>query len=119
MKWYEYNENNSGGDRWLTDDDQLNLIRAGWIVYKRMFDLTEAYKQFPSQEAAVAEWESITGQSVDEEGCPCCGQPHSIYDTNDNWQEYMDSPENTYSTRLYDVIDTTGSIVDRKALTAG
>lgn len=26
----------------------------------------------------IAEWEAIVGQSADEQGCECCGQPHQF-----------------------------------------
>ena len=120
MIWVNYDENNSGGGRWLCDDDHRNLIRAGWIVYNGHYTCT-AYKQFPSLDAAIAEWESITGQDANEEGCSCCGQPHNFYaydvgDTPDF--DYLNGPGNRYSSRVYDLVDTTGSVVDRKALPA-
>ena len=38
----------------------------------------EAAKDFPSVEAAITEWEEITGQFASDEGCNCCGAPHSF-----------------------------------------
>jgi hypothetical protein len=39
----------------------------------------EAQKDFPTVGAAVAEWEKITGQNAMDEGCNCCGAPHTFY----------------------------------------
>lgn len=36
----------------------------------------EASKEFPRLEDAVDEWERITGQNAEDEGCSCCGRPH-------------------------------------------
>lgn len=38
----------------------------------------EAYKDFNSPAEALREFEKITGQSVMDEGCNCCGSPHSF-----------------------------------------
>lgn len=38
----------------------------------------EASKDFPSLRDAVLEWERVTGLSASEEGCNCCGPPHSF-----------------------------------------
>lgn len=32
-----------------------------------------------SRHEAVANWEQVTGQSSEDAGCSCCGQPHSFY----------------------------------------
>jgi hypothetical protein len=32
-----------------------------------------------SMEEAIAEWESVTGLDSEDEGCPCCGEPHNFY----------------------------------------
>lgn len=42
----------------------------------------EASKDFPTPGDAMREFESLTGQSVSDEGCGCCGAPHSF-----NWDE--------------------------------
>ena len=39
---------------------------------------SSAYKDFPSVAEAVAEWERITHQDASDEGCNCCGKPHSF-----------------------------------------
>lgn len=77
----EYWHNNSGGSDWLTDADWAALEAAGWVPGERNyrgrpFGATRTGLSF---DAAVAEWESITGQDSRVEGCPCCGQPHSFY----------------------------------------
>lgn len=37
-----------------------------------------AGKRFDTAEQGVREWERITGQTASEEGCNCCGNPHSF-----------------------------------------
>ncbi len=39
---------------------------------------TTAFKFFPSVKDAISEWEEITGQNAEDEGCDCCGQPHNF-----------------------------------------
>lgn len=93
-----YSSNNSGGGWWLTDEDWKNLEAAGWTVewardneYLRghldddgehwMGTLaSRARKEFASLKEALEEFERITGQNVTDEGCNCCGPPHSF-----NW----------------------------------
>jgi len=29
---------------------------------------------------AIKEFEAITGEDADDEGCECCGQPHNFYE---------------------------------------
>jgi hypothetical protein len=91
----EYSSNNSGGDWWLKDEDWKVLEKAGWVVNwaanqtegigKADKDgrwlgalATEATREGLSRRMAIAEWEEITGQFESEEGCPCCGNPHSF-----------------------------------------
>lgn len=38
----------------------------------------EAYRTGLSLEEAVDEWETVTGKSSCDTGCPCCGPPHSF-----------------------------------------
>ena len=40
---------------------------------------TGAWKEFPSIEYAIEEFEDLTGQAANAEGCNCCGQPHSFW----------------------------------------
>lgn len=37
-----------------------------------------AHKDFPSLRDAIKEWEHVTGQDASDEGCNCCGAPHSF-----------------------------------------
>lgn len=81
---YTYNSNNSGGKWWLDTDDWKALEAAGWSVDWKEKPLlkalaTEASKEFPSREAAISEFEEITDESFYDQGCPCCGEPHSMY----------------------------------------
>lgn len=93
LKLFRYSSNNSGGRWWLKDKDWKALERNGWKVEwakKGGFMVqngrylgalaTSAKKKFYSEGEAVAEWERITGQSADDQGCPCCGQPHNFYE---------------------------------------
>ena len=94
----EYNSNNSGGGWWLKDEDWQKLEDAGWTVdwfadqkdreyFRADSDgrwlgalATSAKKEFRSVRLAIKEWEEITGQDADDEGCNCCGQPHNFYE---------------------------------------
>ena len=107
MAYVEYNSNNSGGSWWLSDEDWAALERAGWIIVWRWFDpdykdrteagfprlvlngepvgtdwlgakATYAFRVGLSLDDAIAEWERVVGQDAYEEGCPCCGRPHSF-----------------------------------------
>ena len=104
----KYSSNNSGGSWWLSTKDWQKLQEAGWHCYRsdygsdgKYHDIslddsiasgkgwlkahaTYAEKDFPGSEkvamaTAVAEWEEITNQNAEDEGCHCCGQPHSFY----------------------------------------
>lgn len=95
MGTLEYSSNNSGGSWWLKDEDWVNLEKEGWTV-KWAKDrpsavlgvsedgrwlgalATEASKEFPDADTGLSEWERITGQYADAEGCNCCGHPHSF-----------------------------------------
>jgi hypothetical protein len=91
----EYSTNNSGGRWWLSDDDWYALEKAGWEVNwnkdnpdRIMVDkktgrflgaLAEyASKEFETPADAMREFEKVTGQRVSDEGCNCCGAPHSF-----------------------------------------
>lgn len=88
-----YSHNNSGGSWWLKDKDWKNLAAEGWVVewYSDRGSIfgegdrflgalaSEASKDFPSLREGIVEWERITDQNADDEGCPCCGQPHYFY----------------------------------------
>ena len=100
----EYVSNNSGGDWWLKDLDWLALEESGWCVHwvrdvpeKGRFlgkspdgkflgaNATSACKDFEAnfeylaEEYAALDWESSVAQNSLEEGCSCCGRPHSFY----------------------------------------
>lgn len=93
----KYSSNNSGGSWWLNDDDWKNLEKAGWKVgwFKTDKDwqqwhpgddrflgglAMEATRYGVTMAHAIEEWSRITGQNPDEEGCSCCGAPHSFYE---------------------------------------
>ena len=87
----EYNSNNSGGSWWLKDEDWYKLEEAGWEVEwrktgrflgalaKRAAKIIETDKE-PSDimKNILEEFEKLTNQNVCEEGCNCCGPPHSF-----------------------------------------
>lgn len=76
-----YRSNNSGGGWWLTTADWKALEERGWSVKWRRWlgsDAGEASKDFESLVDAVREWEGITKQDAADEGCNCCGPPHSF-----------------------------------------
>lgn len=117
MPWFEveYDSNNSGGSWWLSDEDWKALEEAGWDVdwvandeYRQEYSpggtrwldalATRASKivQAPSDDyaetLAITEFEYITKERADEQGCPCCGPPHCFYTSeletpNINWEE--------------------------------
>ena len=76
-----YNSNNSGGSFWLSDEDWENLEDAGWVI-----DHTGDFGGIPTVASIEAEtpaeairgFEKITKQDVSDEGCNCCGPPHSF-----------------------------------------
>jgi hypothetical protein len=107
----EYSSNNSGGDWWLKDKEWKALEDAGWDVdwvkdnefHKNCLDetgrwlgvlATSASKDFESVKDAVLEFERVTDQCVSDEGCNCCGPPHSFswdggYASGEDCLEYM------------------------------
>ena len=79
----EYTSNNSGGVWWLKDKDWKALEDAGWDVdwVKGRFLgvlAQNASKEFESVKDALLEFEDVTGKCVSDEGCNCCGPPHSF-----------------------------------------
>lgn len=96
MGHIKYSSNNSGGSWWLTDQNWLDLEKAGWKVkwvkddpYWKGQDrflnalALSATREGLSMKMAVAEFEDITGQDSWDEGCSCCGQPHEFYEIDD------------------------------------
>ena len=48
-------------------------------VYRHLGSLARyAFNQFDSIKHALEEFEKVTGQNVMDEGCDCCGAPHSF-----------------------------------------
>lgn len=99
----KYSSNNSGGSWWLKDEDWLALEKAGWKVEwvrdnpNTLFKddggerslgalASRAEKEFETPGAAMREFEAVTGQTVSDEGCNCCGAPHSFsWGEGDKW----------------------------------
>lgn len=100
MTTVRYSSNNSGGGWWLSDDDWKNLEESGWEVRWVEDDpfyigqrvggrwlgalAKEAKRDGLSLDDAIKEWENITGEIAEEEGCPCCGPPHNFYEREDS-----------------------------------
>jgi len=89
MKVVIYDSNNSGGDWWLTDQNWKDLQTAGWFVNwekeRWLGALAISAKRYGlSEEEAISEFETITGESAEDPGCPCCGQPHEFYCREEN-----------------------------------
>lgn len=93
----EYSSNNSGGRWWLSDDDWKSLESAGWDVkwvkdseFLKEYGHTgerfmralamEATLECETPQEAVLSFIKATGKDVLEEGCNCCGPPHSFRD---------------------------------------
>lgn len=106
LGYVEYDSNNSGGGWWLKDEHWHALAAAGWEVdwfadadpnapfassYKDGRWLgalaTKARRRGLSIRDAIDEFERVTGQDVSDEGCNCCGEPHSFteYDSDDKY----------------------------------
>ena len=96
----EYSSNNSGGGWWLSDENWEALEKAGWIVewYATKEDptgigyedgrwlgalATVAKREGLSYDEAIEEWENVTGCNASDEGCSCCGPPHSFHESDE------------------------------------
>lgn len=44
-----------------------------------------ASKEFPSMRDAIMEWEKVVSQDASDEGCNCCGAPHSFSTDSPKW----------------------------------
>lgn len=99
----EYSSNNSGGSWWLSDDDWKELEKGGWVVdwvadqedtgscrsdsdgrwlgalACSAYLVVEARTESGAESKAIAAFEDATIQSLTDEGCSCCGPPHSMY----------------------------------------
>ena len=93
----EYDSNNSGGHWWLKDENWEQLRKAGWepegreLVFGNSPDgrwLGALYHsatititaRTPKQalRAAIQSWEAATSMDASDEGCNCCGPPHTF-----------------------------------------
>ncbi len=94
--YVRYSSNNSGGSWWLDDVDWRALEAAGWEVEWVRNDpyhngaerwlgrlATSAKRRGLDYDAAIAEFERVTGQNAHANGCDCCGPPHNFYEEND------------------------------------
>lgn len=99
--YIRYSSNNSGGSWWLEDRDWEILEEAGWVVEWLKDDpywssrVDENGKWLGTKAlgakrygvplgVAMAEFAALTSQFPDDEGCSCCGQPHSFGEYNEN-----------------------------------
>ena len=98
MAKIRYMSNNSGGGWWLTDSDWYALEAAGWNVqwvkdgYISLIGTGDgdgrwlgalaasATREGLSLHEAIQEWERVTHEDADAEGCSCCGRPHYFYE---------------------------------------
>lgn len=108
MKLFKYSTNNSGGYFCLSTKNWKALEKAGWKLFNhedfiyenqeykmgkdgvplrvnprvkdKMFNqyAQYAFKKFNSLEEAISEFEIVADQDYNDEGCSCCGNPHSI-----------------------------------------
>lgn len=88
MPKVEYYSNNSGGYDWLDYKQWRALLKAGWklkdfdgpVTARQLKSARPKYavKQFPSVSDAVLEFEELTGEDANAEGCNCCGPPHTF-----------------------------------------
>lgn len=61
-----------------------------------------AWKEFDSEDDAIEEFEKITEQNVSDDGCNCCGQPHSF----DSEYNYMTHKTNLPEAFIFDIDGT-------------
>ena len=54
------------------------LEAAGWLLEWYGTDVYSASKEFESPGDAMREVQDIVEQFVCDDGCPCCGPPHSF-----------------------------------------
>lgn len=76
-----YSGNNSGGVWWIPDSYRGALEQAGWNVSTQGGGVTDAWKEYPDDanpRDGMEEFVRITGIEPNEQGCECCGPPHSF-----------------------------------------
>ena len=91
-----YSSNNSGGTWWLSYQDWKNLEAAGWEIDQQRTHngfYREAAKELDSVADAILDFEKIVGQSASDEGCNCCGPPHSFKWVEDDHIGYASGEE--------------------------
>lgn len=104
----EYRSNNSGGSWWLSDEDWKAMEEAGWkprygkcLLFLDREDFPQNFEEALAREdevrwlgalattatiettrekarSVIEKWEDLTGMSVGDLGCGCCGPPHSF-----------------------------------------
>jgi hypothetical protein len=105
-----YSSNNSGGSWWLSDDDWKALEKDGWDVEwcadteTLAATLADENGRFlgalaisatlstNDPEDGVESWETVTGEDSTDQGCGCCGSPHSFsFEDKDGNYKYFDT----------------------------
>ena len=84
-------QNNSGGSFWLSPSDFDALVADGWVeqedtmstsTWGRVAGDLKLDVPVADEDAAVTiakiEFQRVTGQDPDDEGCNCCGPPFSF-----------------------------------------
>ena len=105
----KYHTNNSGGSWWLKDKDWKSLEKGGWNVewvkdsdnvfskgQERLLGALAHYasKDFEIVSDAITDFEELTGVDVSDDGCSCCGPPHSFnWKTNKGEYQYASGEE--------------------------
>jgi hypothetical protein len=118
----EYTSSLSGGEWWLSDDDWKKLEAAGWTVEwgkERWLGALakRASKDFDNVGDAIREFEKVTGQKASDEGCPCCGAPHS-FSWEDEYASGNDCLEHLYAKVPKSLREATEALNDRTELSA-
>jgi len=104
-----YYANNSGGRHWMTDTEWESLEAAGWevqwVTEKTRWATQGDDGQFrwlgaragsailrgtSSITEAIESFEANTQQCASDEGCNCCGRPHSFEAYDENGREIFD-----------------------------
>ena len=94
----QYRTNNSGGSYWLNKRHWDALVADGWRIHDNGYsrephDATldcESDGEDESFLEAVTRWERATGMNASDEGCNCCGPPHTfqLADDGPGWESY-------------------------------
>lgn len=110
----KYSENNSAGYWRMSDKNWQDLETAGWTVdwYKnkenKLFHTNDSERFLGALAShasitglhlreAVENWKVITNLDPLDPGCPCCGNPHSFSEYDDEDNEIDSGPHFEYT----------------------